>query len=127
MDIAAFRSAFPEFADLSRYPDSQVTFWSGVAEKQVKASLWDNMYTTGVMLYTAHEITLAAQNARAGNIGGVPGSTAGPTNSKTVGSVTVSYDTQQAQEKDAGYWNLTSYGKQFIRLARMFGSGAVQL
>lgn len=81
----------------------------------------------GVYLYTAHEITLAAQSQKAGNIGGTPGQQAGPLTSKTVGPITAQYDAQSTTEKDAGYWNLTTYGKQFIRLARIFGSGMVQV
>lgn len=127
MDIVGFRANFPEFSDISRYPDSQLTFWASLAEMQVNVCRWGNMAPNGVMLYVAHEITLAAQNAKAGNIGGTPGGQAGPINSKTVGSVTVAYDSTQAAEKDAGWWNLTTYGKQFIRLARMFGAGVVQL
>lgn len=127
MDTAQFRKNFPEFADVARYSDSQLTFWATLAETQVDACRWGDAAPTGVFLYVAHEVTLAAQNEKAANVGGVPGGTAGPANSKTVGSVTVGYDTQQTAEKDAGYWNLTTYGKQFIRLARLFGAGAVQL
>ncbi len=75
----------------------------------------------------AHELVLAAQNAKAAQVGGSPGQQGGIANSKTVGSVTVSYDASTSTEKDAGYWNLTTYGKQFIRLARIFGAGAIQL
>jgi hypothetical protein len=127
MDIAQFRANFPEFTDIARYPDGLLTFWAGIAEQQVNCNRWKLMTANGVMLYVAHEITLAAQNQKAAGIGGVPGGTSGPANSKTVGSVTVAYDTQQTAEKDAGWWNLTTYGKQFIRLARMFGAGAVQI
>ncbi len=127
MDNAAFRQAFPEFADLARYPDSQLDFWSELAEAQVLECRWKTMRTKGIYLYVAHEITLAGQNQKAGVIGGVPGGASGPANSKTVGSVTVSYDTQQTAEKDGGWWNLTIYGKQFLRLARIFGAGVVQL
>lgn len=127
MDTAQFRKNFPEFTDIARYPDAQLSFWATLAQMQVKQCRWGDAYTTGVMLYVAHEVTLAAQNVKASNVGGVPGGAAGPASSKTVGSVTVTYDTTQAAEKDAGYWNLTSYGKQFIRLARLFGAGAIQL
>lgn len=127
MDLTAFRAAFPEFADIARYPDAQLTFWSTLATAQVNVNRWCLQAPLGVMLYTAHEITLAAQNQKAGVIGGTPGGASGPANSKTVGSVTVAYDTQQTAEKDAGYWNLTTYGKQFIRLARIFGAGGIQL
>lgn len=127
MDIPSFRAAFPEFADITRYPDAQINFWAALATAQVDANRWGTQAPLGIQLYVAHEITLAAQNAKTGAIGGVPGGASGPASSKTVGSVTVAYDTQQAAEKDAGYWNLTTYGKQFIRLARLFGAGVVQL
>lgn len=127
MDIGAFRASFPEFADKTVYPDTQVSFWAGLAELLVRQCVWKNCYTQGVMLYVAHEITLAAQNAKAGKIGGVPGSQGGIANNKTVGSVTVGYDSASTSEKDAGWWNLTNYGKQFYRLMKIFGAGCIQL
>lgn len=126
-DIASFRAAFPEFADTARYPDAMITFWAGLATAQVNVNRWGLQVPAGIQLYVAHEITLAAQNQKSGIIGGVPGGASGPANSKTVGNVTVSYDTQQTAERDAGWWNLTIYGKQFIRLARIYGAGVVQL
>lgn len=127
MDNVQFRKVFPEFSDIDRYPDAQLTFWATLATAQVDACRWDTMATLGIQLYVAHEITLAASNASSGRVGGPPGGVSGPVQSKAVGSVNVSYDTQQIAEKDAGYWNLTNYGRQFIRLARLFGSGVIQL
>ncbi len=126
-DVDAFRAAFPEFRDLAKYPNDMVSFWGAFAVAQVSERRWKTQTVMGQRLYTAHEITLAAQNVGSAIVGGTPGNQSGPTNSKTVGSVTVAYDTQQGAEKDAGYWNLTTYGKQFIRLARIFGAGATQL
>lgn len=125
--ISAFRAAFPEFADIIKYPDAMITFWSTFATAQVNANRWKTQTLMGISLYTAHELVLAAQNQKAGVIGGTPGQQAGPANQKTVGSVTAAYDAQTTTEKDAGYWNLTTYGKQFIRLARIFGAGGIQL
>jgi Protein of unknown function (DUF4054) len=127
IEVCAFRAAFPEFEDTAKYPDAQICFWGEVAEKQVVARRWKCQTQLGIYLYTAHEITLAGNNYQTGNNGGTPGGQSGPMNSKTVGSVTAAYDTQQGMEKDAGWWNLTSYGKQFIRLSRIFGSGGLQL
>lgn len=127
MDIPAFRTAFPEFESTVIYPTALITLWSGVAEQMVPQRLWKTMWTTGCQLYTAHELVLAAQNQKSANSGGVPGTSGGVANTKTVGSVSVGYDAATTTEKDAGYWNLTTYGKQFIRLARIFGAGAVQL
>lgn len=127
MDITAFRAAFPEFVDTAVYPDSQINFWAGLAEKLVLECVWKTCWTQGVQLYVAHEITLAAQNTKSAAAGGVPGTFGGIANNKTVGSVTVGYDASTTTEKDAGWWNLTTYGKQFIRLARIFGAGCIQL
>lgn len=127
MDIPAFRKEFPEFNDSTVYPTEMISFWVTLAELQVLQIIWKNAWTTGVKLYVAHELVLAAQNAKTAKFGGAPGSHGGIANSKTVGSATVSYDSNVTSEKDAGYWNLTNYGKQFIRLARIFGAGAIQL
>lgn len=127
LDIPTFRAEFPEFSDTTVYPNAQITFWAGVAEKQVNRQVWCDEWTVGVSLYVAHEITLAAQNKKAAAVGGVPGTSGGIANSKTVGSVSVGYDSSTTTEKDAGYWNLTNYGKQLIRLARLFGAGCIQL
>lgn len=127
MDIANFRVVFPEFSDTTAYPASQITFWSTIAEAQVVEDNWGDIYAQAVMLYTAHEIVIARQNAAAGTIGGTPGVSGGIANSKTVGSVTVSYDANTQTEKDAGWWNRTTYGQQFFRLMKLYGAGCIQL
>lgn len=126
-DIGAFRAAFPEFADTEKYTTDQIQFWVDLAVLQVTECIWKRAWSKGVSLYVAHEITLAAQNEKAASFGGVPGVSGGIANTKTVGGATIGYDTVVTSEKDAGYWNLTNYGKQFIRLARIFGAGAIQL
>ncbi len=127
MVIADFRAEFPEFASTAIYPDAQVTFWATIAEAQVVYDIWTDLYTFGVKLYVAHEITIAAQNVKAVAVGGSPGQAGGIANSKTVGAVSVSYDSATQSEKDAGWWNRTTYGQQFYRLVRVFGAGCVQL
>lgn len=127
MDITQFRSEFPEFNDTVLYSSTMITFWATLAEKQVLADVWGDLVTQGVKLYVAHEITLAAQNVKSGQSKGMPGTTGGIATSKTVGSVSVTYDANNSSELGAGHWNLTTYGKQFMRLARLFGMGALQL
>ncbi len=127
MNIPAFRTSFPEFADTTVYPTEMIQFWVVIAEAQVLQNIWKALWPQGVNLYVAHEITLAAQNAKAAQMGGSPGQQGGIAQSKTIGSVTVNYDAQTSNEKDAAYWNLTTYGKQFIRLVRIFGAGCIQL
>lgn len=126
-DVAAFRKSFPEFNDTEKYPTPMVNFWVGLATAMVDSSRWGTQWNTGVSLYVAHELTLARQNVQAASVGGAPGQQGGIASQKTVGGVSVQYDPQTSTEKDAGWWNKTTYGQQFYRLARIFGAGAVQL
>lgn len=124
MELATFREQFPEFANTTSYPDPMVEFWSDLADSLISEDKWGTSKSYGVSLFTAHQLVLAKSNV---DSTGLPGQTAGPANSKTVGSASVSYDTSSSTELSAGHWNMTSYGKQYIRLARMFGVGTRQL
>jgi hypothetical protein len=126
-DIGAFRTAFPEFASPVTYPDAMLSLWTGLVVRQVRSCIWKDSVTLGRSLYLAHVVTIEAQNQKAASQGGVPGTSGGIANSKTVGSVTVSYDSVTSSEKDAGWWNRTTYGQQFYRLVRIFGAGVIQL
>lgn len=127
MDVAAFRTAFPEFTDTTVYPSAQITAWGLIAEKLVNIDAWTDCYTLGCQLLTAHNIVLQRQNIAAAAVGGTPGGNSGQQNSKTVGSVSVGYDTASSAEKDAGMYNSTIYGKQFIHYSRLFGAGCIQV
>lgn len=127
MNVAAFRTNFPEFSDTAAYPSAQITFWSTIAEKQLPYNIWTDMWDNAVQLYTAHEIVIARQNVQAANAGGSPGQSGGIANNKTVGSVSVGFDANTQSEKNAGWWNRTTYGQQLYRLMLLFGAGCIQL
>lgn len=127
MDIAQFRTDFPEFASTSAFPDSQVTFWSGMGEKLIDSSRFGTLYTEAVELFTAHNLVLARQSQVAVSTGGLPGGNAGAVASKAVGSANVSYDAAGSMEINAGHWNQTTYGRQYIHLVRLIGQGCYQL
>lgn len=127
MDIPTFRTNFPEFANATTYPDSTITFWSNLAEIMLRQCVWTTVWTTAVNLYVAHELVLASQNVSTAAVGGLPGQGGGIASSKAVGSASIGYDSVTPSEKDAGWFNLTNYGKQLYRLIQIFGAGAVQL
>jgi hypothetical protein len=85
------------------------------------------LYNQGLELFTAHNIVLAAGNKASAAQGSIPGQANGVLTSKKVGSVGVTYDNTSAMELDAGHWNQTTYGRQYIRLARLLGQGCYQL
>lgn len=116
---AQFRLDFPEFGDTTRYPDALVTFWLNFAVTMLTptAARWDTVFNMGVELMTAHQVTLAKR----------AGALAAPQASKAVDKVSVSYDTSAVTLENGGHWNGTSYGVQFLQLARMIGAGGIQL
>lgn len=127
MDIATFRSVYPEFANSTTYPDAQVQYYLTQGAVMLNSRIWLALQDQGLGLYTAHYLALAQQRARAAAAGGVPGGVQGPTSSKSVADVAVSYDTAAVTLENGGQWNLTTYGVEFLQLARMVGAqGMIQ-
>jgi hypothetical protein len=127
LDVAKFRTDFPEFADASRYTPTMLNFWSGIGEKVISVDRFGDLYVSALELFTAHNAVFAAGNKTAAASGSLPGSANSIVQSKAVGSVHVAYENASAMELDAGHWNQTTYGRQYIRLARLIGQGCYQL
>lgn len=121
IDAAAFRIAFPEFADTARYPDATVAMQIAIAGLRLNVDRWSDLLDHGCGLFVAHAVALADRNMRA------PGAIAAPQSAKAVDKVSASYDTSAVSLVDGGYWNQTSYGVQFLQLARLVGMGGIQL
>lgn len=127
MTPAEFREAFPEFADTTKYPDSQVEFWMTVAVSLVNPERWGVLTDNGIALVTAHHLVIANQDQAVSSAGATPGEVKGATASKSVDKVSVGYDTKSVTIDDAGFWNMSKYGIRYITLAKMFGAGGLQL
>lgn len=125
LTASQFRDQFPEFCDTTTYPEDIVSRWIGIAVKLLPESRWQDMLDVGVGLYTAHHLAIQTRNMKAG---ATPGQVSGVIASKAVDKVSVSYDTSAASlGLNAGHWALTVYGNQFLTLARMAGTGGIQL
>src|ERR1700732_2534010 len=124
-----FRNDFPEFTDSNAYPDSMIAFWMAVATLFLNPSRWCDAIALGAELYTAHMIVLERKDLDASKTRpiGWPGISKGAINSDAAGQVTVSYDTAITLDETGGHWNLTVYGSRFLRMAKMFGAGPVQV
>ncbi|TJZ75585.1 DUF4054 domain-containing protein [Chitiniphilus eburneus] len=127
MDAQQFRTDFPEFANTSTYPTATVDFWLSLAEKMLPPDRWCDLWGHGLELFTAHHLALGAANQRAAAVGGIPGQVKGPATSKAVDKVSAGYDSGAVTLTDGGFWNLTTYGIEFLQLARMVGAGGIQL
>lgn len=126
MDVAQFRLDFPEFADDAVYTDHMVNFWAGIGVELIDLDRWGNLFTQGQSLFVAHNLVIQRRNMSGAASGG-SGMSFGVVSSKSVGSVSVSYDNSLVVMPNAGQWALTVYGLQYLQLARMIGVGGVQL
>jgi hypothetical protein len=124
---AQLRSDFPEFANTTTYPDSLVNMWLTVANSLVNPIRWAELTNLGIELVTCHHLAISAKDQLAAAVGGAPGEVKGPTASKGVDKVSLSYDTGAVSMTDAGFWNMSAYGVRFLGLARMFGAGGLQV
>ena len=99
---AALRIALPEFASTTLYPDLVVVYWIAVGSQQLNASLFGNSYSLALRLFAAHNVVLAAQAARLATAGTIVGGPDSMVASKSVGNVSVSYDTRDSSIAGAG-------------------------
>lgn len=123
MDIALFRATFVEFSSAVDYPDSLVSFWSGIAESLISEERAGDLYTQAVMLLTAHHLVCAKGSQTTTSGGG--GGGALPVASETIGPVSVSYATSLASKQADGQFNKSWYGQQYLELRAMFGHGGL--
>jgi hypothetical protein len=124
---AQFRRVYREFADTNLYPDSAVNYWLAVASLMLNPCRWDNMLPLGAALYAAHNLVLEVKAQSTALAGGWPGVSKGAITSENAGAVSISYDNSKTLEEDGGHWNLTEYGVRFLRMAKMFGAGPIQI
>lgn len=127
MDAASFRATFPEFADTTRFPNAQVDMWLGVGARLLRPERWLDLIDHGLGLFTAHHISMWRTAMDESDASGPIGVSTGAVGAESVDKVSVTYDNSTSLEEGAGHWNLTVYGKQFVRLSRMAGMGGVQV
>jgi hypothetical protein len=137
--VASFRADFPlVFRSQSAYPNESVTYWLAIAALLLNQNRLGASSGTAsspptttfdflTELFVAHNLIIEKQAADTAAKGGDPGTKQGMISSKSVGSVSIGYTVAEVAELDGGYWNATVYGARFLRLARMFGSGPVQI
>lgn len=121
-----FRARFPGFQNPMLYPDAQVQFYLTLAGKMLIPDRWGDVIEEGYQLFAAHFLALD-QLARVAGVGGVAGTAVGVLTGGTVDKVTYSRDVASIMEDNAGHWGMTTYGLQYLRFARMMGTGPLQV
>lgn len=122
LDENAFRSRYPAFRS-DQFPDSSVEIRLKLADKFFEGWEDGDVREHAMCLYVAHYLT--AQGMQAAGAGGA--ASLGTVSGKSVDGASISYDTGSAVEQGAGFWNITSYGRELYQLLRVFGAGAIQL
>ncbi|KAA6459632.1 DUF4054 domain-containing protein [Acidobacteria bacterium AB60] len=129
---AQFILDYPEFANASQ---AQFTLYQNRATQQLTCA-WGTaspgtdpsqytQYDIGMELVIAHFLARATIRARAVAAGGTPVAK-GVVSSESAGPVSVNYDTAVSTEADAGHWNETDYGREYVQMARLMGAGPSQ-
>ena len=122
-----FRAAFPEFSDVTKYPDAMVNScltWAGYYVSTSKSGHINiERRTLMIELMAAHILFLRSQTVSA--TGGTASSSGGGSTvsgqvvSATIGDVSVSVVAPKNAD-ELSYWlNQTPYGQQFLALLRM--------
>lgn len=123
LTVEQFRLLFsPAFDDLTKYPDEKIALWISMAP--VNPEVWCEQYMLGLALWVAHELKKVDMAAGPNGLG--TGSSSGPASQKSVGPVSVSYDTglTKVEGRGAGPYNYTIYGQQFYAMAQLLGVGS---
>lgn len=121
INAATFRAIYPVFFDLTMYPPEAVDFWIADATQRLNPLVWANLLNQGIYLYVAHKLQLGRMMFLNPN-GGF-----GLVSSKSIGGVSIAYNTTLHTLANAGAFGLTIYGTEFLQLARLVGIGGVQL
>ena len=111
--IELFRAVFPSFKETAT---ASIAIYLKMAEERISCACFGKDTQYARQLWAAHMMTIngAAGSSESSAAGGFSGAVA----SKSVGSMSISYDTGGTAETDAGFYNLTPYGKQLFHLMR---------
>jgi hypothetical protein len=124
---ATFRQTFPAFGDPGVYDDAALNFYIPLAYTFLNTPRWGSLLDYGASLWVAHHMVLNARDNATVESGGLPGEVQGVKTSKSVDRGSISYDAVGVSILDGDYWNMTTFGIRFVRLARMMGSGGMQV
>jgi hypothetical protein len=120
-DLAAFRAAFPAFANATTYPDTTLEGYFDVAAVYLSTTDYGALTllprTRALNLLTAHLAALAATQAA--------GNTPGFVQSATIDKISVTL-TPPSNQSDFTWWlNGTPYGAQLAALLSMHAVGGL--
>lgn len=132
LDVAAFRAAYPPFADATQYPDARISYWLTFAATMVNSRRWQRsgLQDYGQGLLTAHYLTMMERYDSSTGTYSLPsgtGSGAATSQSQSADGVSWSEGYDASAYAGDGQLGATSYGQQFLDLRALVGAGGMQL
>jgi hypothetical protein len=127
IDPATFRTNFPAFSNTTSYPDAVIQFYLTLAYLLLQPLRWGSLLDFGAQLWAAHNLVQEFIAQQASAKGAPPGMASGAVAGKTVGPLTMSFDTANSAVAGAGQWNDTTYGRRYKDLENLVGMGGLQL
>lgn len=112
VDLATFRTRFPEFSDDTEYPDATVQLFLDDAQQDIGSdeNRWCGKYDRAHAYLAAHLLTVGSKTEL-----GDSSSSAGTIQSKSAGGVSVSRAVAVKSRSDADeFYMTTSYGQSFV-------------
>ncbi|MNF67955.1 hypothetical protein D3C84_497860 [compost metagenome] len=127
--IAEFRAFMPEFADVTKWPDSLIETAMCEADTETGSSRWgafelarSNFKWRGMAYYAAHWLSTNYTTLGAAS---PPGSGARlNVAGKSVGDESIQYRVASMMDAGNDWLTYTNYGQQFYRLKKRAGMGA---
>lgn len=132
-DFVAF---YPQFApagspEVWPVPEVVLQVFVNLASANTQYERWNDAWTFGMALFIAHFATLYLQSLVAAGSSAKnivqAGLGRGIQISKSVGDVSVSYETIVKDLDGWAAWKLTSYGQQYATMAKLMGMGGMYI
>lgn len=124
-----FLAFYPQFT--GKVPDIVLEAYIGMANACLSIERWNEQWQVGMSLYVAHFITLYLTTmddptAPASKVIAASKGAMGIPASKSVGDVSISYDYSYLSTVSSwSSWLTTTYGQQFVTLAKLMGKGGM--
>lgn len=127
-----FVAVYPQFAESGGtflVPEAVMNMYLDLAHACIKEIRWHDSWKVAMGWFIAHFLTLYLQGSAAAGSDAAAviraGAARGLQSSKSVGSVSVSYDFSAAVSDIDGWaaWKLTIYGQQLATMGRLVGKG----
>jgi hypothetical protein len=112
-----FKLRFPTVFDA--VDNSRVQLFIDLSALEISESQWGNFFDEGMSQRVAHVITVDLRNATS------PNQDSGTVTSKSIGKIKLTYATGAQTVITNEDLKSTGYGKEFLRLSKMIGAGAI--